>query len=392
MKNFITVLMTLLILYFSCGKNPSPSRTNGGNNDSLQYDVEMAFPNLTFTRPVDLQPPGDGSTRLFVVEQSGRIIVFVDSAQVTNSNVFLDIQNRVNDTGNEEGLLGLAFHPDYKNNGYFYVNYTANPSRRTVIARYQVNPTSPTQADDNSELILLEFSQPYENHNGGQLAFGPDGYLYIATGDGGSGGDPQGNGQNQATLLGKILRIDVDHPSNGKNYGIPADNPFPDTTLYKPEIFAYGLRNPWRFSFDSVTGGLWAGDVGQNRIEEVDIVNKGKNYGWNIMEGSSCYNPSSGCNTAGLELPIWEYDHSQGIAITGGYVYRGAKFPGLYGTYIFSDFGSGRIWQLKYNGVNPTENRELIASNLNISSFGVNRDREIYICSFDGKIYRLKIK
>jgi len=356
---------------------------------SLQ--LQVAFNNLTFTRPVDLQHPGDGTDRIFVVEQAGVIKVFENNASVTNAPIFLDIQNRVNDSGNEEGLLGLAFHPDYKNNGYFYVNYTAIPPRRTVIGRYRVNPSNPNQADPNSELILLTFNQPFENHNGGQLAFGADGFLYIATGDGGSGGDPQGNGQNLQTLLGKILRIDVNTAGAGRNYGIPSTNPFAGNTAgNREEIYAYGLRNPWRMSFDPVTKWLWTADVGQQRREEIDIIESGKNYGWNRMEGTLCYPSGSPCDLPGLIKPIAEYGRTLGASVTGGYVYRGNKVPELAGAYVYGDFVSGRIWALRYDGVNPAVNTELLDTSLGIASFGVDKNLELYICAFDGRIYRFR--
>jgi glucose/arabinose dehydrogenase len=354
-----------------------------------QFQIEQAFPNLTFTRPVDLQHAGDGTDRIFVVEQSGVIKVFENGTTVTSAQTFLDIRVRVNDDGNEEGLLGLAFHPDYENNGYFYVNYTALSPRRTVIARYQVSATSSNKADSMSELILLQYNQPFSNHNGGQLAFGPDGYLYIASGDGGSGGDPQNNGQSLQTLLGKILRIDVNNPTGGRNYGIPNDNPFVGTGN-REEIYAYGLRNPWRMSFDPVTQWLWAGDVGQNSFEEIDIIVKGGNYGWKIMEGNSCFSPPSGCNMAGLVKPIVVYGRSLGVSVTGGYVYRGSKVPELVGAYIYGDFGSGRIWSLRYDGVNPPANTQLMDTNLGIASFGIDQNNELYICAFDSRIYRFK--
>lgn len=356
---------------------------------SLQ--LQVAFNNLSFTRPVDLQHPGDGTDRIFVVEQAGVIKVFENNANATTAATFLDIKDRVNDTGNEEGLLGLAFHPDYKNNGYFYVNYTATAPRRTVIARYRVNASNPNQADPNSEFILLAFNQPFENHNGGQLAFGPDGYLYIATGDGGSGGDPQGNGQNLQTLLGKILRIDVNTTSTGRNYGIPSTNPFAGNTAgNREEIYAYGLRNPWRMSFDPVTKWLWAGDVGQSRREEIDIIENGKNYGWNRMEGTLCYPSGAACDLPGLTKPIAEYDRTLGASVTGGYVYRSNKVPELAGAYIYADYVSGRIWSLRYDGVNPANNVLLMDTNLLIASFGVDQNFELYICAFDGRIYRFR--
>ena len=356
-----------------------------------QFELEQSFPGLTFTRPLDLQHARDGTNRLFVVQQRGAISVFENSPSVSDAKIFLDIQSRVRSVGDEEGLLGLAFHPDYEGNGYFFVDYTASNPRRTVIARYRVSSSNPDSADENSELVLLEFSQPFCNHNGGQISFGPDGYLYIATGDGGSAGDPQNNGQSLSTLLGKILRIDVDNPEVGLNYGIPPDNPYVgNTSGFRAEIFAFGLRNPWRFSFDPATGWLWAGDVGEDAIEEVDIIEKGKNYGWNILEGTSCFNPPAGCDTTGLILPVWEYTHSLGRSITGGFVYRGGSIPELAGAYIYADFVSGRIWELRYDGENPTENTELMDTNLNIASFGVDENNELYLCAFDGNIYRFK--
>jgi glucose/arabinose dehydrogenase len=366
------------------------------SESKAQFQLEAAFPKLSFTRPVDLQNPGDGTDRIFVVEQAGIIKVFDNVSTVNSAKVFLDIRDRVNDPsdggGNEEGLLGLAFHPNYENNGYFYVNYTAANPRRTVIARYQVSANDANQANKNSELILLTFDQPYSNHNGGQLAFGPnDGYLYIATGDGGAGGDPQGNGQNRRTLLGKILRIDVNNPTGGRNYGIPSDNPyFSNTEGFREEIYAYGLRNPWRFCFDPVTGWLWAADVGQGRREEVDIIDKGQNYGWNLMEGNLCYPSGDPCNIPGLVNPILDYNRNLGVSITGGYVYRGKKVPELVGAYIYADYGSGRIWALSYDGVNPAVNTPLLDTTLPITSFGVDKNNELYICAFDSKIYQFQ--
>lgn len=351
--------------------------------------IEQAFPALSFSNPVDLQDPRDATNRLFVVEQTGIIRVFQNNPSVSASAIFLDIRDQLTN-GGELGLLGLAFHPSYSSNGYFYLNYTAPNPLRTVIARYSVSATDPNQADKQSEHILLTYAQPFTNHNGGQIAFGPDGYLYIASGDGGSGGDPQNNAQNRTNLLGKILRIDVNNPSAGRNYGIPNDNPFVgNTSGFREEIFAYGLRNPWRFSFDAITGTLWCADVGQNAREEIDIITKGGNYGWRTMEGSLCFNPSTGCSTTGLTLPVWEYGRSEGYSVTGGFVYRGTRNPELSGAYIYGDYGSGRIWALRYDGVNPPTNTLIaqMASN-RLSSFGVDRNNELYLCSFDGKIYR----
>jgi hypothetical protein len=293
-------------------------------------------------------------------------------------------------SGGEQGLIGLAFHPLFRQNRFFYVDYVADNPRRTVIARYTATAMDPDQADVNSELILLEISQPFMNHNGGQLAFGNDGFLYIGLGDGGSAGDPFGNAQNKSSLLGKILRIDVDLTSPGKNYGIPSDNPFADNTSgYYPEIYAYGLRNPWRFSFDQATGTLWVGDVGQSQREEIDLVENGKNYGWNIMEGTLCYSPSTGCNPTGLELPVWEYGHDEGSSVIGGYVYRGSNLTGLNGAYIYGDYGSGKIWGLRFDNITAFTSTLLVDTSLSITSFGLDADAELYFTAFDGKIHRL---
>jgi glucose/arabinose dehydrogenase len=379
------ILLTLfLILSTGCVQDDEPSPS------STSYSTEVAFPELSFTRPVDLQHPGDGSNRLFVVEQSGIISVFENDSTVSERTTFLDIEDRVDNSHNEEGLLGLAFHPDYESNGYFYVNYTAADPNRTVISRFQVSPDDPNRADPDSELELLTFEQPYGNHNGGQLAFGPDGYLYIAVGDGGSGGDPHEHGQNRSTLLGSILRIDVNGQENGANYAIPNDNPFAGNEEgYREEIYAYGLRNPWRFSFDAETGTLWAADVGQNAYEEINIIENGGNYGWNIMEGMHCFEPSSGCNREGLELPVWEYSRDQGVSVTGGFVYRGPSLPELAGTYIYADFGSANIWSLDASNPENPVNELLVQAEFPVSSFGVDQNNELYILGFDGQIHRL---
>ncbi len=357
-----------------------------------QPQLEVAFPNLTsFNRPVDLQHAGDGSNRIFVVEQAGVISVFDNNKTVSTTIVFLDIRSQVRDSGNEEGLLGLAFHPDCENNGFFYVDYSASNPRRSVISRFQVDSSDSNRADLSSEVVLLEVNQPFSNHNGGQIAFGPDGFLYISLGDGGSGNDPLGSGQNRQTLLGAILRIDVDNPAGGKNYGIPGDNPFAGNNQgFREEIYAYGLRNVWRFSFDLETGWLWAADVGQNAREEINIIENGKNYGWKIMEGFICRPPTTGCNMSGLQSPIWDFPRDQGRSVTGGFLYRGSGVPELQGRYVFGDFVTGRIWALDYDGTNPAENTELLNTSLLISSFGIDENNELYICAFDGRIYRFK--
>lgn len=373
------IFLSLIFIFFfvSCNETRSTS-----------FSLEDAFPFLSFSNPVDLQSPKDGTNRLFVVEQQGRIIVFDNNRNTTTKKVFLDITDRVS-WGGEMGLLGLAFHPQFSSNGYFYVNYTANNPRRTIVSRFQVSPTNPDSADKNSELILLTFNQPYSNHNGGCIAFGPDGFLYIASGDGGSAGDPQNNAQNIKNLLGKILRIDVDNPQPPRNYGIPADNPFVNSSDpdVKKEIFAYGLRNPWKFSFDPLTNRLWCADVGQYDWEEIDLIINGGNYGWRCYEGNHPYN-LSGC-TGSYIFPVYEYSHIEGISITGGYVYRGNLFPELNGKYIYGDFGSKKIWALSYDG-STTSNELISVCPQAISSFGVDEQNEIYVVGYEGKIYKFK--
>ena len=392
------LLFSLIIAISACSQSTDSGVENGGddngdNGNVVDGTVVNAFPNLTFLRPLSLQHSGDGSDRLFVVEQAGVISVFPNEPDVNERQVFLDIQARITDQSNEQGLLGLAFHPDFETNGYFYVNYTATSPERTVISRFSVSDDDANIANPASETVLLTYDQPYGNHNGGHIAFGPDGYLYIAAGDGGSAGDPLNNGQDRTTLLGSILRIDVDSQENGKAYGIPDDNPYVGNGEgFREEIFAYGLRNPWRFSFDSETGDLWAGDVGQNALEEIDIIENGHNYGWNIMEGDQCYPEGTSCDTDGLELPVFTYPHANNNrSITGGYVYRGDDLPALTGYYVYADFVSGRIWALDTSDLENPDNKELIDSDFRISSFGVDADNEMYITSFDGNIYRFGV-
>jgi glucose/arabinose dehydrogenase len=327
-------------------------------------------------RPIALRNAGDGSGRLFVVEQPGRIRIFKDVA--LQSTPFLDIRDRVRDSANEQGLLGLAFHPDYENNGRFFVNYT-DLGGDTVVAEYARSTNNPDLSDPATEKIIITIAQPYGNHNGGDIAFGPEGYLWIATGDGGSAGDPEDNGQNLNTLLGKLLRIDVD---SGSTYTIPPDNPFADDPGANDEIWAYGLRNPWRFSFDRDTGDLYVGDVGQNRLEEIDFEPRsdqgGRNYGWNTMEGSNCFSPSN-CSSEGLVLPVAEYGHSLGCSVTGGYVYRGSLYPALEGLYLYGDFCSGTVWALTRTDSGQWLSGVVGETGASISSFGEDEAGELYL-------------
>lgn len=354
------------------------------SSKSYAYKIQNAFPNLTFNKPVGIYDSGDGSNRLFVVEQEGKIIVFENYEHTSESQVFLDLRDRIL-YGGERGLLGLTFHPNYTMNGYFYVYYSEAEKGDTILSRFKVDSADPNIANNSSETILLKISQPFSNHNGGQIGFGPDGYLYIALGDGGSSGDPYGNGQNRGTLLGSILRIDVD---SSFPYTIPNDNPFYNNSEgWAEEIFAFGFRNPWRFSFDVNTGEFWVADVGQSAWEEIDIVENGKNYGWNAKEGNHDFNP--GTNVSQMVDPLYDYSHSLGQSITGGCVYRGSILTDLIGKYIYADFISGRIWALEYSEGVVVNNTELINTDLQIPSFGIDANNELYICAFDGNIYKL---
>ena len=362
------------------------------------YNIQNAFPSLSFQDPVGIYHAGDSTNRLFIIEQEGRIKVFENNSSTSNTQTFLDIRSIVDqDSGyTEEGLLGLAFHPNYNENGYFYVHYTDHlngniNSPRNIISRFSVNNNNPNQANINSEEIILIVNQPYHNHNGGQMGFGPDGYLYISFGDGGSAGDPQGNGQNLSTLLGSIIRIDIDNASNGNNYSIPQDNPFLNTPNAQDEIYAYGLRNVWKFSWDLETGFLWAADVGQNEYEEIDIILPGLNYGWNEMEANHCYPPGSNCNPNNFEPPVWEYElYVNGVcSITGGYVYRGNNLWMLEGKYIYGDWCTGDIWALTHEGdFDQNSNEHLLQSGINITSFGLDENNEILFCG-NGNIYKI---
>ena len=324
--------------------------------------------------PVHITNAGDGSKRLFITEQAGIIRILKDDRILPGP--FLDIKERVK-SGGEMGLLSMAFHPKFRENGRFFVNYTSSAGGlHTVISEFKVSD-NPDRADNNSENILLRVDQPFSNHNGGQIAFGPDGYLYIGMGDGGGANDPHGHGQNLSTLLGAMLRIDIDKKGIGLQYNIPDDNPFKIRPNAKPEIWAYGLRNPWRFSFDPLNGILYAGDVGQDAREEIDVIERGQNYGW---------------NTPGLTLPIIDYGRNDGITVIGGFVYRGHEIPGLCGSYIYGDWGSGRIWALRRDGHEVAENEMLLDTKLSISSFGIDETYEVYVVDHNGGVYKVRAK
>ena len=344
-------------------------------------------------RPIGVSiAPGD--PRLFVIGQAGQIVI-VRGGKIAGT--FLDISARISCCG-EQGLLGLAFHPQYASNGRFFVRYT-DRAGDLRISEFHVG-SDPDKADPSSESILLTVPHPtFTNHDGGRIAFGPDGYLYIGTGDGGSGGDPNSHGQSLATLLGKMLRIDVDHASSGKPYAVPTTNPFVGRPGAQGEIFSYGLRNPYSFSFDRVTGDLWIGDVGQDLWEEVDRApassggGAGSDYGWSIMEGDHCYKPATGCNRAGLVPPFAEYAHgdgdSIGCAIIGGYVYRGSAHPELYGRYFFGDECSGHVWDILAAGPAAQQPQLVLSSGLNINGWGEDASGELYLVAANGTLYQL---
>jgi glucose/arabinose dehydrogenase len=352
-------------------------------------DVQIAPVVGDLDRPTAIANAGDGSGKLFIALQSGKILIY--DGQALLPNPFLDIGSMVT-AGGERGLLGLAFHPNYAANGLLYVHYT-DLNGATVISRYKVS-ADPNVVDRTSATVLLNIPQPFANHNGGHLQFGPDGFLYIGMGDGGSAGDPLDNAQDLGSLLGKMLRIDVDA---GLPYGTPPDNPFVGTSGARPEIWALGLRNPWRFSFDRLTGALFIADVGQDMREEVNFQQAesggGENYGWRLMEGSLCFNPVTDCNDGSLTLPVIEYDHSSGdCSITGGYRYRGSMYPDLEGIYFYADFCTGRIWGASQDASGAWTSEALLDTDLSISTFGEDEEGELYVAHFspeDGTIYKI---
>jgi len=376
----IAAVLGLFLAAFSLGGCPKPTGP-----------LALALVAQGFSSPLFVAaPPGD-TTRIFVVEQGGTIQVIKNGLRLEAP--FLDVSTRIADSGGERGLLGLAFHPDYATNGQFFVNYT-NENNDTRIARYTVSSSDPDRADPESAQTILEVAQPFANHNGGMLAFGPDdGYLYIAMGDGGSGNDPNNNGQSLSTLLGKILRIDVD---GGAPYAIPADNPFVGDDDLRGEIWAFGLRNPWRFSFDRETADLYIGDVGQSTREEIDFQpvasTGGENYGWRNREGSICRPGEEDCDLPDAVEPIYDYDKLISQSVTGGYVYRGAAMPALQGTYFFADFISAEVWSLRYDGSTVSEftvQGGLTPSGGRISSFGEDANGELYVVDHRGSVYRI---
>jgi glucose/arabinose dehydrogenase len=386
-----TVFVFMAFFFVACGGSGSGITRTTTLTPMATPTAQSMIPALAFkilasgfTNPLGLEMPNDGSNRFFVVEQAGTIKILHLDGTIAARN-FLDITAKVS-SGGELGLLGVTFHPGFSTNGRFFVNYTRTVGAsqiQTVIAEYRVSSDADV-ADPNSERILLTQNQPFPNHKAGQLAFGPDGFLYFGLGDGGSGGDPMRNGQNLGTLLGKMMRIDVDHQDPGLQYAIPVDNPFASSSTALHEIWAYGFRNPWRFSFERGTSRQFCADVGQDKFEEIDIVQKGGNFGWNVMEGAHCFDPPTGCDMAGKVLPIAEYDHRQGVAVIGGYVYKGTQIPSLTNLYIFGDLASGNIWYLREGPPGTFTQKPLLTVSFEISSFGQDVAGEIYIVDYSG--------
>ena len=389
----IATFLALLACIAGCqpagdGGDPSTGAA-GGKADDLEsctpstqlVDLQAAFADRSFQAPVGLVPAPAAASRWYVVEKRG--VIWTLASETAAPTVFADLRARINAGPNEAGLLGLAFSPSFASDGRVYVSYTAPSSTSPANLRSRlsrmVSRDGGLTIDPASEEILLSVDQPFENHNGGHIAFGPDGFLYLGLGDGGSAGDPGNRAQNLSSPLGKLLRVDV---SGASGYAIPADNPFAGGGGLR-EIWAYGLRNPWRFSFDADTGALWLGDVGQDRFEEVDVITRGGNYGWRVREADHCFNPATGCASSGLIPPVAEYGRAEGASITGGFVYRGDDIPALAGQYLFADFGSGRFWALG-------EERRLVAdTSLNPSTFAEGPDGELFAVDFGGRIFRL---
>ena len=356
--------------------------------DAQEVRLQQILKGERLDRPVHLAEVPDGSRRMVVVEQPGRIKIFAPEAGKSSGRL-LDIRKRVSTEGWDSGLLSVAFHPEFQKTRHFYVYYSAASPRRSVLSRFTAARES-LGALAGSERVLLEVPQPYANHNGGQIAFGPDGYLYIGLGDGGSGGDPMGNGQNPRTLLGTILRIDVNRGEGGRPYAIPRDNPFVGARDgRRAEIWAFGLRNPWRFSFDRKTGELYAADVGQDAMEEINLIFKGANYGWNVLEGTRCFKPRRGCAPIGMAAPISEYTHRVGQSVTGGFLYRGRGIPKLRGRYVFGDFMTGRIWSIPGGMGGMRLPKQLLKTRLSISSFGEDGAGELYVADLKGYLFKL---
>ena len=411
-SNVRRVLTLGLVSALSCASCADSDAATGGSDAAAQaattpaagqipdIRLEAMWPGMPLVRPVQVTHDGVHADRLYVVEQPGRILAVDRDASASTFDVILDLREPVFDRHNEEGLLALAFHPDFATNRWFFIYYSADKPRRGVVARYTMRDDDGVmRADPDSGLIILEQEQRWGNHNGCALAFGPDGMLYISLGDGGAANDPLGSGQDLSTLLGTILRIDVDRASAEEPYAVPADNPFVGRADARDEIWAYGLRNVWRMSFDRETGELWAGDVGQNRWEEIDLIVKGGNYGWNRREGKHPFR--GGDDAEGMIDPVVEYPRQLGVSVTGGHVYRGAAHASLQGVYLYADYATGRIWGFRYEDGEARGNREVLQGMRRpISSFGEDVAGEMYVTTFNqadkrgtkGRVYRIGVR
>jgi glucose/arabinose dehydrogenase len=383
-----TFLVCLAVLCLQAPAAPAPTDSDPAKADIPRLQVQRLFPNITLRRPVQaVQAPGD-DRHLYVLEQAGRVMrLDLTKPDATEAEVWMDIREQVNSAGNELGLLSIVFDPKFADTHQFFLYYTANKPLRSELTRFDVAPATGMPVLKSAK-VFLEVKQPYSNHNGGTALFGPDGMLYLSLGDGGAANDPHGNSQNMAALLGKIIRIDVRRSEGGEPYAIPADNPFVDNPKAAPEIWATGLRNVWRMSFDRKTGQLYAGDVGQNAYEEVDLIVKGGNYGWNPREGLHAFDKGKP-GTAGAAYidPIAEYPHDQGVSVTGGHVYRGSKWPSLQGVYLYADYAFGTIWGLRCNGDRCTPSEvvwQRHGGKSMWSSFGELNNGELVLCAFDG--------
>jgi glucose/arabinose dehydrogenase len=387
-----------LLILLAISTSSLLSGLNADEQATLPVEVEIAFPNIRVNRPIVITHAGDNSNRLFVASQLGKIHVMDNDQEVAETTIFFDLEAKVQyaDKMNEEGLLGFAFHPEYRKTGHFFIYYTIKDAARTsVISRFTVSKDDPNKADPASEVELMRIKQPFWNHNGGTIAFGHDGYLYVGLGDGGKANDPFKNGQNLGTLHGSILRIDVDRHDAGKAYAIPRDNPFVGVEGARAEIYAYGFRNVWRLSFDRKTGSLFAADVGQDIWEEINVVVKGGNYGWNLREARHKFGAAGADEAGDMIDPILEYNHTVGKSITGGHVYRGDRVKALAGKYIYADYVSGIMWALDLTKDNQAGTNYTIPwSKLPVLTFGEDEDGDVYFGTHlsGGRLYRFQDK